>query len=586
MRKITKRRNGETEKLGKRIESEKEGNGKGRKSIASPVHFLFFTDSPIHLFSHSKILLLTLALTLFLANGKESIAAESVKVAIVPWKINAEEKFGYLKGGVYDMFASRIGAEPTIEIVKESFIKSALSKYGQEEMTEDIAKNIGNEVNADYVIYGSITLIADSVSIDAKTAVLKKVVSPIFFVSQSKGLDNLVSMIDEMAKHTKAKILNAEKTTTAPAAPPASSEYTGKFISKEKPAETMANDDFIIKEKSNTKHIWKSPQFSTVIKYIEIADVDGDKKNEVIVLDSHNLFIYRLNGQALEIVKEFKGNVAHKNYSVSIADMNNNGVPEIYISRITNDRLDSYAMEYKDGEFQTIASGFKWFIKTVGEKAAPMLIGQKYDETTGFFGAVQRLEWKDGKLQAVKAVDIPKGLNLYNFEIVDLNRNGTADIIAMDEKDYLRIYNKDKQGLWQEIWKSGEFYGGSLNRLELGTSSGSNEGSDFVDIKARIVYTDLYGNGFGEIIISRNDPGAIGRYFKRARSYDKSEIINLTWQGSSLEESWRTKKIDGYIADYIVKDIDSDGSKELVIAVVTDGGIGKSYIMVYKMKGR
>ncbi|MBI5048433.1 MAG: VCBS repeat-containing protein [Deltaproteobacteria bacterium] len=519
------------------------------------------------------------------SGAEEKTASPSIRVAIVPWKINAEEKFGYLKGAVHDMFASRIGAEPTIEIVKESSIKSALSKYGQEDMTEDIAKNIGNGVNADYVIYGSITVIADSVSIDTKTAALKKVVSPIFFASQGKGLDNLVSMIDEMAKDTKDKILNAEKTTTAPATPPASSEYTGKFISKEKPAETMADDDFIIREKANTKSIWKSPQLPTVIKYIEIADVDGDKKNEIIVLDSHNLFIYRLNGQTLEIVKEFKGNVSHINYSVSIADMNNNGVPEIYISRITNGRLDSYVLEYKDGEFQTIASGLKWFVKTVGEKTGLMLIGQKYSDTTGFFGAVQRLEWKDGKMQDVKAVDIPKGLNLYNFEIVDLNRDGTADIIALDERDYLHIYNKDKQGSWQEIWKSGEFYGGSLNRLELGASSGSHEASDFIDIKARIVYADLYGDGLGEIIISRNDPGTMGRYFKVARSYDKGEIIDMTWEGNSLEENWKTKKIDGYIADYIVNDIDSDGHKELVIAVVTDGGIGKSYIMAYKLQG-
>ena len=519
------------------------------------------------------------------------IQPNRVKVAIIPWNVNAEEGLGYLKDAVNDMLASRIGSEPAIEIIKESSIKSVVSKYGKEVITEDIAKNIGKEVNADYVIFGSITVIADSVSIDARTITLKKAISPASFASQSKGLVNLISLVDETAKDARLKILNAEGISASAGSPapfssaPSSPAYTGKFIAKEKPAETLKEGDFIIAEKSNTKGVWKSPQFAAAMISIDIADVDNDGKNEIVMIDSHALFIYRLKGQTLELVKEFKGDVSVKNYSVSIADINNNGIPEIYVTRMANDRLDSYVLEYKDNEFKTIASDLKWFIRVVKDpKTGQILIGQKYSDTQGYFGAAQKLDWKDGKPQEVKIMDIPKGLNLYNFEMADLDRDGTADVIALDERDYLRIYNKDKDGLWKELWKSGEFYGGSLNRLELGTSSIGHEAGDFIDIKARIVYADLDGDGLSEIIISRNDPGALGRYFIRTRSYDNGEIIDLTWEENSLEENWKTKKIDGYIADYVVNDIDNDGQKELVILVVLDGGTGKSYVMAYKTK--
>ena len=156
----------------------------------------------------------------------------------------------------------------------------------------------------------------------------------------------------------------------------------------------------------------------------------------------------------------------------------------------------------------------------------------------------------------------------------------------LDERDYIRIYNKDSSGQWKQTWKSGDFYGGSLNRLELGATSTSHDASDLMDIKARILYADFDGDGIREIIISRNDPGTVGRYMKVVRSYDSSEIINLAWDGYNLEENWKTKKIDGYIADYAVNDTDNDGQKELVIAVVMEGGTGKSYIMAYKLKER
>src|SRR3972149_6637073 len=80
---------------------------------------------------------LLVTILLSLAGSKQAVAAENIKVAIVPWKVNAAENLGYLKGAVYDMLISRIGAEPSIEIVKESSLQSALSKYGQETITED-----------------------------------------------------------------------------------------------------------------------------------------------------------------------------------------------------------------------------------------------------------------------------------------------------------------------------------------------------------------------------------------------------------------------------------------------------------------
>lgn len=518
-----------------------------------------------------------------------------IRVAIIPWRINAGEGMGYLKDAVNDMLASRIGSEPAIEIIKESSIKSAVSKYGKEAITEDIAKNIGRAVNADYVVFGSITVIADSASLDVRAIALKKAKAPVFFAYQSSGLGNLISLVDETAKNARVKILNTEgmgvSAGSSPPAPspsssaPPSPAYTGKFITKKKPAETTKDGDFVIAEKSNMKGVWKSAQFTAAMISVDIADVDNDKKNEIVMIDSHNLFIYRLKGQTLELVKEFKGDLSVKNYSVAIADINNNGTPEIYVTRMINDRLSSYVLEYKDNEFKTIVSDFRWFIRAVKDaKAGQILIGQKYSDSQGYFGAVQKLEWKDGKLKEVKVMDIPKGLNLYDFEMADLNRDGTIDVIALDERDYLHIYNKDKDGLWKESWKSGEFYGGSLNRLELAASSAGTEVNVFIDIKARIVHADLDGDGLSDIIISRNNPGTLGRYFKRTMSYDNGEIINLTWGETGLEENWKTKKIDGYIADYIVNDIDSDGKKELVILVVMDGGRGKSYVMSYKAK--
>jgi hypothetical protein len=80
---------------------------------------------------------------------------------------------------------------------------------------------------------------------------------------------------------------------------------------------------------------------------------------------------------------------------------------------------------------------------------------------------------------------------------------------------------------------------------------------------------------------------ATGRFLKELKFYNKSEIYNLTWSGISLEENWRTKKIDGYLIDYQVKDADNDGEDELVVAVLLKYDIMeikvKSVILIYEL---
>jgi hypothetical protein len=74
--------------------------------------------------------------------------------------------------------------------------------------------------------------------------------------------------------------------------------------------------------------------------------------------------------------------------------------------------------------------------------------------------------------------------------------------------------------------------------------------------------------------------------FKHLKLFTSSEIYNLEWDGMGMAENWRTKKINGYIADYCIKDIDNDGKPKLVLALVLSVGASlrdKSVIVVYEL---
>ena len=92
-------------------------------------------------------------------------------------------------------------------------------------------------------------------------------------------------------------------------------------------------------------------------------------------------------------------------------------------------------------------------------------------------------------------------------------------------------------------------------------------------------------DGKKEIIIVKN-LSSVGNLFKNVKVFTSSEIYDLEWDGLGLVENWRTRKISGYVADYQLKDIDNDGQKEIVLALVLSGGgpfSDRSVIVSYKM---
>jgi hypothetical protein len=45
-------------------------------------------------------------------------------------------------------------------------------------------------------------------------------------------------------------------------------------------------------------------------------------------------------------------------------------------------------------------------------------------------------------------------------------------------------------------------------------------------------------------------------------------LIALPGNENELTATWKTRQINGYIADFQVRDVDNDGNEELVVAVV------------------
>ncbi|NTU96038.1 MAG: VCBS repeat-containing protein [Bacteroidales bacterium] len=367
---------------------------------------------------------------------------------------------------------------------------------------------------------------------------------------------------------------------------------------------SVINADYINSPYDPFKHkgFWMSQQFPTEFKGMDIGDVNGDGKNEVVTIDDRNIYIYQKLDNEFRVLQKITGKKYDKYLSVDVADIKRTGIKQIYVTSVNDATLDSFVVEYKDGKYEKTDSDLKWFLRVIDTPSGiPLLLCQSYGFDEIFNTAIYELVWRNGKFVEGPKMKIPMGLSIYGLAIDNFGTGGNDDrIIALDELDHICIFRQTNKPLNEIftfgfhnddlIWRGDEEFGGSNNYFEnvedkKRYEEESTRKSAYVNL--RILTYDINKDGKKELIIVKNLSSA-GRVFKNIKLFTSSEIYNLEWDGLGMAENWRTKKINGYVADYVFKDIDNDGKPELVLALVLSIGSSvreKSVVVFYKLDG-
>ena len=539
----------------------------------------------------TRITAIFLILLSFLALGGPARADEPAKVAIGPFKINAERDLAFLQEGIVDMLATRLSWEDKVTVIaQEKTERVAGSVVGK--IDEKAAREIGTALGADYVLFGSLTIFGESVSIDARMIDVSGARAPVTAFTQSQGMDSVIPEVDAFAQDINMKVFGRGR-PAAPEPPPVAKKEPGpniyahpeKLLTQggEEPfvrdTETSGlNPDFIVAEgQQRSAAFWKSKNFEEDLKGLSLGDVDGDGNQETVFISSNKVFVYRNAERVFAKVAEVPGRADNNFLGVDVADVNGNGKAEIFVTNLLtkSNTLGSFVLEWQGDGFATVAEKERWYYRVIElPSRGKVLVGQKRGTVNPFLGPTQELVWVNGRYEPVDTLEIPGNLNVFGFVMGDVMNNGSEAIVAFNENDRLQILTK----AGSREWKSSEHYGGSANYIELepkrqGTDEGTSEdmGKARLYLPQRLFLKDLDRDGKEEVLVVKNY-ASTGRLFSRFRHFGSSEIASLSWDGLGLGLNWKTKKIEGYVSDYAVADFDNDSQDEIIAVVVISRG--------------
>jgi len=221
-----------------------------------------------------KILSLLLSGIMISAFGgvPSALSADVKRIALLPFKINAEKDLSFLRDGIFDMLSTRLSKEGQVEVLSRGAVDAAMQSAAPSgTVNEAAARSIGTRLNADFVLFGSLTVLGENVSIDAKMVDISGNQPTMSFFDQSNDLGAVITKINLMAVDINDKMFGRQTQTVAQA--PAAAQPKPAPPNK---ADIYAHPENVLKEDGFIDHSKQAPADATGI----IAGTSGESQLE------------------------------------------------------------------------------------------------------------------------------------------------------------------------------------------------------------------------------------------------------------------------------------------------------------------
>ena len=159
-------------------------------------------NSPIY-----KTIALLIFLFVLLGGAQTFAAKEDIKtIAILPFKINSQEKLIHIQKGVGQMLYSRLSWKDNVVVVPGEKLAAHLSRIDTTQSGKGI-NEIALLTHSDFVLAGAITQLGGSFSIDIQVYDIENKRYMAFF-EQSQKKDDLISKTNRIAASINKKIFD------------------------------------------------------------------------------------------------------------------------------------------------------------------------------------------------------------------------------------------------------------------------------------------------------------------------------------------------------------------------------------------
>jgi len=446
---------------------------------------------------------------------------------------------------------------------------------------------VGSAAEADVIVTGTYVIIGKVFSLDAlaKTSSGKTLTRA--FV-QGESQDELIPAVGKLADKLAAdltKIYSGDQTPAAQAAPgtipvpaktaPSIISSKGDIIKSEQQIKPAPVGEFIKPqeiEQGNTG-AWMSKRLTGAANLMAIGKTLPDGSREIFLAEGQRLSCYT-QGATMKLVAEAEFSPADMIVSLDTIEAADGNL-DIYVTIIRSDEPASQVWQVKGGKLVQVAEKLPYFFRAFSLAGGPkMLYAQAMGREADFYGDVYEAARSGNNITLKNPIKMPRFGDIYSFNQFR-NSDGKLMTVVINPDGYLVVYDS----ALKELWRSNDKFGGSelyFQKEDLDNARATGDRFRWIFLNQRIQVTAK-----GEILVGKNEGFWV---LGNARRYKKGAVYCFAWNGSSLEEKWRTRDTQNYMPDYW---LDESRNELLILQTVQRSGIetrGASALAIKKVE--
>jgi len=295
---------------------------------------------------------------------------------------------------------------------------------------------------------------------------------------------------------------------------------------------------------------WHSYKFSFGGRHLAACDADGDGTQDLLIAEKRTVHVFRLEGEGFREMNAFEIPGKGKIFSLGAFTFPGDSVASIVITTLEEVGVAKVILTAQGQQgslaikVQTLVYkyaddtgyGEVWKAENVfGRTALDGIYLQEYSDANGFEGPIRKLVREPGGFGLGPSMDLPKGMGLYDFVVVD-------EFVAHYSRDgYILISRRDGS----VAWNSDKKFGGGETTVSLPVlSKGLGK-----EVLRRIPLLRAEKGSY-QVFVFRNNPflGALpGLGFS---SVDLAGLV--VSPAGSAEEAWRMERVPGRLVDMTV----------------------------------
>lgn len=513
-----------------------------------------------------------MALMVLLAAATTASAARTF--AIAPFTVNGPASYKYLEQSIPQMFSSRLFWKGQFEPAAKT---GAVGKLAPAD--ESAAEKARVAAGADYVIWGSVTVVGDNCSVDVR---VRDGAGKTWPLARESNINRLIPDLRQLSDAISAEVFQIKQ-----AKPVANAGQQQAAVNQMNPG--------LVRNETTGAEVYINPQFryagsndddsrlrSQTLPYasmgMEVCDATGDGQKEVFLLAERHLYAYRFESDSrLTPLGSVQLPSAQQALSIRSMDIDGSGRHKLIVNAKNEDE-DLIARVYSfDGKnFKEELRALNHYLNVVKLPPLfrPTLVTQRANPPHLFVPGVSDATVNGSKLTVGNKIALPKDFNVFNFAYLPAGTDvrDTTKLIMLDSEERLRLYSEKGT----RMASTEEKYSGSVQGIYVDAAM-PGMGKEHVTmgetyyIPMRLLPVDLDQDGNYEVIVNKPITTA-GLIFGNYRSFPQSEIHSLQWDGIGLSLVWKTRRIKGSVADYAITDVNNDGTLDLVVCVNTHPG--------------